>query len=222
MRRGEVIAQAGYDGEYGVIRVFGGASVSETQMGLFAETEEKRDAEVAENAESADTPASSDLSASSAPVRVHPRPVPEAVAATTLIHDDTSAYEAPPLTHHLSRITSSLNDQQRAAVLCTDAPLVIVAGPGTGKTRTLTVRIAHLILEKGVAPEAVLAITFTNKAAGEMRERLDGLLGAEIAGRVIDQDVPRLRRAACCASTRRGWASAPISRSSPTKIVSRC
>ena len=87
-------------------------------------------------------------------------------------------------THHSSRITSGLNDEQRAAVLCTDAPLVIVAGPGTGKTRTLTVRIAHLILEKAVAPESVLAITFTNKAAGEMRERLDGLLGAEIAGRV--------------------------------------
>ena len=82
MRRGEVIAQAGYDGEYGVIRVFGGASVSETQMGLFAETEEKRDADDAENAESADTPASSDLS--SASIRVHPRPVSDANTTTTL------------------------------------------------------------------------------------------------------------------------------------------
>ena len=69
-----------------------------------------------------------------------------------------------------------LNPEQRAAVLCTDVPLVIVAGPGTGKTRTLTVRIAHLILEKAVAPENILAITFTNKAAGEMRQRLSALL----------------------------------------------
>ena len=83
-----------------------------------------------------------------------------------------------------SRITSGLNDQQRAAVLCTDAPLVIVAGPGTGKTRTLTVRIAHLILEKGAVPEAILAITFTNKAAGEMKARLETILGAEVANRV--------------------------------------
>lgn len=81
-------------------------------------------------------------------------------------------------------LLAGLNPEQRAAVLCTDVPLVIVAGPGTGKTHTLTVRIAHLIRSQGVAPEAVLAITFTNKAAGEMAERLTGLLGAETAGRV--------------------------------------
>jgi len=90
----------------------------------------------------------------------------------------------PPSTDHSSHITSGLNDQQRAAVLCTDAPLVIVAGPGTGKTRTLTVRIAHLILEKGVAPEAILAITFTNKAVGEMEARLEAMLGVDVASRV--------------------------------------
>jgi DNA helicase-2/ATP-dependent DNA helicase PcrA len=71
-----------------------------------------------------------------------------------------------------------------AAVECIDRPLLIVAGPGAGKTRTLTVRIAHLIRSHAVAPEAVLAITFTNKAAEEMAERLDALLGAHDARRV--------------------------------------
>ena len=87
-----------------------------------------------------------------------------------------------PLTDALAAdhpLLAGLNPEQRAAVLCTDAPLVIVAGPGTGKTRTLTVRIAHLILEHGVAPEAILAITFTNKAAAEMAERLAAMLGDE-------------------------------------------
>ena len=113
-------------------------------------------------------------------------PVSDADTTTATFHDDATVYEAPPITHHPcgSRITSGLNDQQRAAVLCTDAPLVIVAGPGTGKTRTLTVRIAYLILEKGVAPEAIFAITFTNKAAGEMKARLEAMLGAEVANHV--------------------------------------
>ena len=61
---------------------------------------------------------------------------------------------------------------------------MIVAGPGTGKTRTLTVRLANLVRRHGVAPEAVLALTFTNKAAAEMAERLAGLLGAETAQRM--------------------------------------
>ena len=89
-----------------------------------------------------------------------------------------------PRPSEVAPLLDSLNPEQRAAVLCTDAPLVIVAGPGTGKTRTLTMRIAYLILEKQVAPENVLGITFTNKAAGDMRERLSGLMGDEIACRV--------------------------------------
>jgi superfamily I DNA/RNA helicase len=62
--------------------------------------------------------------------------------------------------------------------------LIIVAGPGTGKTRTLTTRIAYLIQAKGAPAEAVLAITFTNKAAAEMAERLEGMLAADVVGRV--------------------------------------
>ena len=211
MRRGEVIAQPGYDGEFGVIRVFAATRVAETQMGLFGETDEGRKTKDEESGSGVRNQGSGvrgqgsgDRSREELGSKETEEQESRGATPTLFVTETPTPYastdeaiDAARTTHYGIRHTdydAGLNEEQRAAVLCTDVPLVIVAGPGTGKTRTLTVRIAHLILEKQVAPESVLAITFTNKAAGEMRERLSGLLGAEIAGRVTIKTFHALRR----------------------------
>jgi len=160
MRAGDVIAAAGYDGEYGVIRLF-------------------RDGERASfGQQSALIPISNvakqPRQAAVSKIGAYPgQPCPdEAVRGT----------DAPQET---PGILSGLNPEQREAALCVEQSLIIAAGPGTGKTRTLTHRMAHLIAEKQVASRELLAITFTNKAAEEMAQRLTRLLGETVTQQIV-------------------------------------
>ena len=82
-------------------------------------------------------------------------------------------------------ILDKLNEEQRKAAEKVDGPVLILAGAGSGKTRTVTYRMAHMIKERGISPLNILALTFTNKAAKEMKERAEELIGAEAQNLVV-------------------------------------
>jgi uncharacterized protein (TIGR00375 family) len=156
MRDGEVDLQPGYDGVYGVVQVFNEAErqALKGQESLF---------EVPPKAERKTDPVSA-VDAQTA-------------AGEAFERTEEALAEAPKLPVE-ELVHDALDTEQLKAVKATTGPVVVSAGPGTGKTRVLTHRIADLVQNRGVLPGAVLAVTFTNKAAQEMRDRIGNMLSA--------------------------------------------
>jgi DNA helicase-2/ATP-dependent DNA helicase PcrA len=152
LRAERVLREAGYDGEYGKISLFAqGEEFGEADDGLF------------------DLPAQP-MPEPVATVARKPRAAAPGVADTS----DSPLATAPP--EGTGSPLDALDPDQRAAASIVEGHLMVVAGPGTGKTRTLTHRLAHLVTEHGVPPERCVAITFTRRAAEELAERLDALV----------------------------------------------
>lgn len=196
LRRGRVIREAGFDGEYGEIRLFEpgelrregkravGLASAPDDAGLFdlPEALARPGNAVARRVEGAYGPAedggrSRPRDAANGAQRAAETPPP--IEGQQDILEAARAVEATVS----QSVLDGLDPDQRVAAAHPGGPLLIIAGPGTGKTRTLTHRIAHLVAERGVEPERCLAITFTRRAADEMRERLEALLPGQ-AGRL--------------------------------------
>ncbi len=164
MRNKEVKIAAGYDGEFGIIKLF-----SEEERQKFNSQKFFFQEKIAQTSKQPEQLEQlflvKDQEVPFATQKITERQEIEAVRIDERIDDEEDE--------------GGLNRKQREAVEYADSPLLIVAGPGTGKTRTLTYRIAYLIQKREISPEQVLAVTFTNRAAEEMRERLISLLGQE-------------------------------------------
>ena len=179
LRRKEVVREAGYDGVYGTIRLFENAELHGLTRGASLFGEERAAARPA-----ADAPPPRPADPAAGNEGASPRenspglspPLPAAPESHPLVPEDAGSDGRPGGIADAGGILSGLDADQRRAAEVTSGSLLIVAGPGSGKTRTLTHRIAHLVANQGVSPDECLAITFTRRAAGEMRERLQTLL----------------------------------------------
>ncbi|MGD8782366.1 MAG: UvrD-helicase domain-containing protein [Ignavibacteria bacterium] len=165
MREGNVSLAGGFDGEYGVIKLFDDCEREKFsgQIGMFGGVQKSKTKSIIK-------------------ITSKKKAVKEPVDDNKFINNKITYDKKEESTDN--SVLSGLNEQQKEAVLCIDTPLIIAAGPGTGKTRTLTHRIAYLINEKKVNPGNILAITFTNKAAEEMQNRLTNLLGKDTASTI--------------------------------------
>jgi uncharacterized protein (TIGR00375 family) len=154
LRSGRVIRQAGYDGEYGVIRLFEDGELDRIDKGdlLF-----------------------------DAPMRRRARAAGRTAPETTAAHQAPALSPAGPVSSGRAGLLAGLDAEQCRAAEALDGPLLVVAGPGSGKTRMLTHRLAHLVVECRVPASACLAITFTRRATEELKQRLHALLPA-VAG----------------------------------------
>ena len=162
LRAGKVFRDAGYDGEYGVIRLFEDNELKRlTSGGMLFDASQLSSPPPARGRSSAKRPGGGLFDSD-------PHPAPS--APTSPFQGEVRSGDSA------SGILATLDDDQRAAASVVGTPVLIVAGPGSGKTRTLTHRIAHLVAERGMPPERCLAITFTRRAAAEMRERLARLM----------------------------------------------
>jgi DNA helicase-2/ATP-dependent DNA helicase PcrA len=182
LRAGAVIRQAGYDGEYGVIRLFDEGELATLRGGdlLFDAPVAKRKERTQSVGELARAPSA--RAGEGAPRERVGRGGAGGANADRLSRPSPDGEGHPlPQGERASQsspqsILAALDPDQRAAAAHVEGPLLVIAGPGSGKTRMLTHRIAHLIAERDVAAECCLAVTFTRRAAEEMRERLARLL----------------------------------------------
>ncbi|MDR0966737.1 MAG: UvrD-helicase domain-containing protein [Myxococcales bacterium] len=169
LRTGKVHRQAGYDGEFGVIRLFEPHELDGRGKSplLFALPEAPKPRPATPTPEPR---ISCQTVANTTETTCGDGPFSPPDASEDRVADVASAPEP------VSPFLEALDPDQRRAAAIASGPLLILAGPGTGKTRTLTHRLAHLVAIEGVDPARCLAITFTRKAAGELRERLGSLL----------------------------------------------
>jgi DNA helicase-2/ATP-dependent DNA helicase PcrA len=187
MRLCEIKTAAGYDGEYGIIKVFDDREMEtfSTQLGFFP-SEEKTDEQVplTEQPLSVSDATEAEEYGVATPAKEMTQETMDVQAVVKSAEYVTGSTKEREIALAEHPILSDLNPEQKEAVQCTEVSLIIVAGPGTGKTRTLTHRMAYLVTEQGVSPENLLAVTFTNKAAEEMTERLNNLVDPKVASQV--------------------------------------